>query len=94
MLSRICSEGSLKASSISAEETVMVLGRPVSRHRITEVEERAVVDAGIQAGCRRVYLIEEPVVVEDDPLVFYIYQNGSSPQVNPNILRKSCARAT
>ena len=28
---------------------------------ITEVEERAVVDAGIQAGCRRVYLIEEPV---------------------------------
>ena len=27
---------------------------------ITEVEERAVVDAGIQAGCRRVYL-EEPV---------------------------------
>ena len=28
---------------------------------ITEVEERAVVDAGIQAGARRVYLIEEPV---------------------------------
>ena len=28
---------------------------------ITEVEERAVVDAGLQAGCRRVYLIEEPV---------------------------------
>ena len=28
---------------------------------VTEVEERAVVDAGIQAGCRRVYLIEEPV---------------------------------
>ena len=28
---------------------------------ITEVEERAVVDAGIQSGCRRVYLIEEPV---------------------------------
>ena len=28
---------------------------------ITEVEERAVVVAGIQAGCRRVYLIEEPV---------------------------------
>ena len=28
---------------------------------ITEVEERAVVDAGIQAGCRRVYLIAEPV---------------------------------
>ena len=27
----------------------------------TEVEERAVVDAGIQAGARRVYLIEEPV---------------------------------
>ena len=28
-------------------------------------------------------------LVEDDPLVFYIYQNGSSPQINPNILRKS-----
>ena len=28
---------------------------------ITEVEERAVVDAGIQSGCRRVYLIVEPV---------------------------------
>ena len=28
---------------------------------ITEVEERAVVDAGIQAGARRGYLIEEPV---------------------------------
>ena len=28
---------------------------------ITEVEERAVVDAGIQSGCRRVYLIEEPI---------------------------------
>jgi len=28
---------------------------------ITEVEERAVVDAGMQAGARRVYLIEEPV---------------------------------
>ena len=28
---------------------------------ITEVEERAVIDAGIQAGGRKVYLIEEPV---------------------------------
>ena len=28
---------------------------------ITEVEERAVIDAGEQAGARRVYLIEEPV---------------------------------
>lgn len=28
---------------------------------ITEVEERAVIDAGIQAGASRVYLIEEPV---------------------------------
>ncbi len=28
---------------------------------ITEVEERAVVDAGIQSGCRRGYLIEEPI---------------------------------
>lgn len=29
---------------------------------ITEVEERAIIDAGIQAGARRVYLIEEPLV--------------------------------
>ena len=29
---------------------------------ITEVEERAVIDAGIQAGARKVYLIEEPTV--------------------------------
>jgi len=28
---------------------------------ITEVEERAVLDAGIQAGARKVYLIEEPI---------------------------------
>ena len=28
---------------------------------VTEVEERAVIDAGIQAGARKVYLIEEPV---------------------------------
>ena len=28
---------------------------------ITEVEERAVIDAGISAGARKVYLIEEPV---------------------------------
>ena len=28
---------------------------------ITEVEERAVIDAGMNAGARRVYLIEEPV---------------------------------
>ena len=28
---------------------------------IAEVEERAVIDAGIQAGARKVYLIEEPV---------------------------------
>lgn len=28
---------------------------------ITEVEERAVIDAGRQAGARRVYLVEEPV---------------------------------
>ena len=28
---------------------------------ITEVEERAVIDAGIQAGARKVYIIEEPL---------------------------------
>ena len=28
---------------------------------ITEVEERAVIDAGTQAGAKRVFLIEEPV---------------------------------
>ena len=33
----------------------------ISDYDMTEVEERAVIDAGIQAGARRVYLIEEPV---------------------------------
>ena len=33
---------------------------------ITEVEERAVIDAGIQAGARKVYLIEEPVAAGID----------------------------
>ena len=28
---------------------------------ITEVEERAVIDAGTQAGAKRVFLVEEPV---------------------------------
>ncbi len=28
---------------------------------ITEVEERAIIDAGMQAGARKVFLIEEPV---------------------------------
>ena len=32
---------------------------------ITEVEERAVIDAGVQAGARRVYLIEEPLAAAD-----------------------------
>ena len=38
---------------------------------ITEVEERAVIDAGIQAGARRVYLIEEPLAAAlgADPLM-------------------------
>ena len=34
---------------------------------ITEVEERAVIDAGMQAGARRVYLIEEPVAAVKAP---------------------------
>ena len=34
---------------------------------ITEVEERAVVDAGIQAGARRVFLIEEPLAAAMGP---------------------------
>ena len=33
---------------------------------ITEVEERAVIDAGISAGARKVYLIEEPVAAGID----------------------------
>ncbi len=28
---------------------------------ITEVEERAVIDAALQAGARKVFLVEEPV---------------------------------
>ena len=33
----------------------------MTERMLKEVEERAVIDAGIQAGARRVYLIEEPV---------------------------------
>ena len=38
---------------------------------ITEVEERAVVDAGIQAGARRAYLIEEMCIRDSSWTVFF-----------------------
>ena len=55
---------------------------------ITEVEERAVVDAGIQAGARRAYLIEEPVAaaIGADLLVLLSDIDGlydSDPHQNP-----------
>ena len=44
---------------------------------ITEVEERAVIDAGEQAGARRVYLIEEPVAAAIGAGVDIAQPNGN-----------------
>ena len=44
---------------------------------ITEVEERAVVDAGIQAGARRAYLIEEPVAAAIGEHVDLLHSPGT-----------------
>ncbi len=47
-----------KVTSFSLIKPRLVISIPSS---ITEVEERAVIDVGIQAGARKVYLIESPV---------------------------------
>ncbi|MFR2332397.1 MAG: rod shape-determining protein, partial [Flavonifractor plautii] len=58
MTERMLKEFIRKVTSIRLFKPRIVICVPSG---ITEVEERAVIDAGIQAGARRVYLIEEPV---------------------------------
>ena len=56
---------------------------------ITEVEERAVIDAGIQAGARKVYLIEEPVAAaialastSPSPTVTWWWTSAAAPRTS------------
>ncbi len=58
MTERIIKEFLRKVSGFRLYKPRIVICVPSG---ITEVEERAVIDAGKQAGARRVYLIEEPV---------------------------------
>lgn len=58
MTERMLHELITKVTSFSLLKPRLVICVPGG---ITEVEERAVIDAGIQAGARKVYLIEEPV---------------------------------
>ena len=58
MTERMLKEFMKKVTSFSLFKPRLLICVPSG---ITEVEERAVVDAGIQSGCRRVYLIEEPI---------------------------------
>ncbi len=58
MTERMIKEFLKKVSGFRAFKPRIVICVPSG---ITEVEERAVIDAGLQAGARRVYLIEEPV---------------------------------
>jgi len=58
MTERMLKEFIKKTTSFSLFKPRLLICVPSG---ITEVEERAVVDAGIQSGARRAYLIEEPV---------------------------------
>jgi len=58
MTERMLREFVRKVTSFSLFKPRLVICVPSG---ITEVEERAVIDAGIQAGARRVYLVEESV---------------------------------
>lgn len=58
MTERMIRELIRKVISFSLVKPRVIISVPSG---ITEVEERAVVDAGISAGARKVYLIEEPV---------------------------------
>ena len=58
MTERMLKEIIRKVTSFSLLKPRLVICVPSG---ITEVEERAVIDAGIQAGARKVFLIEEPV---------------------------------
>lgn len=58
MTERILREALRKVSGSRVFKPRLVICVPV---RMTEVEERALIDAGLQAGARRVYLLEEPL---------------------------------
>ncbi len=58
MTQRMLRELVRKVTSFSLFKPRLIISVPSG---ITEVEERAVIDAGIQAGARKVYLIEEAV---------------------------------
>lgn len=58
MTQRMLKELVRKVTSFSLFKPRLIISVPSG---ITEVEERAVIDAGIQAGARKVYLIEEAV---------------------------------
>ena len=58
MTERMIRELIRKVISFSLVKPRIIISVPSG---ITEVEERAVVDAGIRAGARKVYLMEEPV---------------------------------
>jgi len=58
MTERMLRELMRKVTSFSLVKPRLLISVPSG---ITEVEERAVIDAAIQAGARKVYLIEEPV---------------------------------
>jgi len=58
MTERMLKEIIRKVTSFSLFKPQLVICVPSG---ITEVEERAVIDAGIQAGARKVFLVEEPV---------------------------------
>ncbi|MCL2568897.1 MAG: rod shape-determining protein MreB [Oscillospiraceae bacterium] len=58
MTERMLKEILRKVTSFSLFKPQLVICVPSG---ITEVEERAVIDAGLQAGARKVFLIEEPV---------------------------------
>ncbi len=58
MTERMLRELVRKVTSFSLIKPRIIISVPSG---ITEVEERAVIEAGMQAGARKVYLIEEPV---------------------------------
>ena len=58
MTERMLREFIRKVTSVRLTKPRVIICVPSG---ITEVEERAVIDAGIQAGARKVYLIEEPL---------------------------------
>lgn len=58
MTERMLKELVRKVTSFSLFKPRILISVPSG---ITEVEERAVIDAGMEAGARKVYLIEEPV---------------------------------